>query len=92
MNKIKLLVRSIAAGDIIQKGAHQYKVTGVRAENDKIKLIYKTLKTDQFYEGTFKRGAEITVVEKRPKHHSPDAIIEELMKSIAEKAKKKELK
>lgn len=91
--KIKLLARSIVAGDIIQKGAHQYKVTGVRFDKekpDKVIIIYKTLKTDQFYQGTYKRDAEITVIDKRCKPHDPDSGIQEVLLYIAEKAWKKE--
>jgi hypothetical protein len=61
---MEYMAKYIKAGDIIRKGAHNYKVTGVRRENDIIKLIYKTLKTDQFFEKTCTPDEFIKVVEK----------------------------
>lgn len=61
---MEYMAKYIKAGDIIRKGSHNYKVTGVRKEEGKVKLIYKTLKTDQFFEKVCEENEFIKVVEK----------------------------
>jgi len=61
---MEYMAKYIRAGDIIRKGSHNYKVTGVRKEEGNIKLIYKTIKADHFFEMTFKESDFIKVVQK----------------------------